>query len=285
MGRINNQLKTVALLGVLSALVVGVGGAVAPGHLGIFLIMALGMNLGAYFFSDRLVLRMHNARELSAEEAPPLHQAVEDLARRAGIPKPRLFLIDEPNANAFATGRNPEHGVVAVTAGILRILTPRELRGVLAHEIAHIRNRDILLSTVAASMVAVVTYIGQVLSFGALFGGASRDEEEGSGAGALVVALAAPLLATVVQLGISRSREYLADETGAALAGDPDALADALLKLEHAAELIPAEAHAATASLFIVNSFAGGQMMARLFSTHPPMADRVARLRAMHRLD
>ncbi len=283
-----NQLKTVLLLGALSALVIGLGGRVAPGHLYLFGALALLMNLGAYFFSDRLVLRMHRASEVSPAEAPELHEMVAELARRAGIPRPRLFVIPDAQPNAFATGRNPAHGVVAVTEGIVRLLDRRELRGVLAHEIAHIQHRDVLLSSLAAAGAALVTWVAHALSFGALLGGAGRDEDRGGAAGGLLVALVAPLAATLIQLGISRAREDQADATGAALSRDPEALASALLRLERASQLVPAAAGAtpATASLFIVNPFGpagAAETIARWFSTHPRTADRVARLRAMAR--
>jgi heat shock protein HtpX len=278
-----NQLKTVLLLGVLSALVVGIGGALAPGSLVVWVGLALAMNVGAYFFSDTLVLRMNRARPLSREEAPGIHAMTGELASRAGIPVPRLFVIDDPSPNAFATGRNPARGVVAVTTGIVHHLSARELRGVIAHEIAHIRNRDILVSTIAAALAAVVTSVAHVLQFTALFGGSEDDEEGGSPAGSLAMALVAPIAATLVQLAISRSREYLADETGARVSGDPSALASALESLAHGAERVPAAVQPATASLFIVNPFAGAGALMKLFSTHPPMEERVRRLRAMAR--
>jgi heat shock protein HtpX len=280
MPRINNQLKTVLLLGALSALIVAVGTTFAPDALGLFVALALAVNLGGYFFSDRIVLALHRARELGPGEAPELHQVIGELARRADIPRPRLYLIDDPQPNAFATGRNPAHGAIAVTTGILEALDGRELRGVLAHELAHIRNRDILISSIAAALASVITWVAQALSFGALFGG--RDEEEGGVAEGLLFALVAPIAATVVQLGISRSREYQADETGARLTGDPEGLARALLRLESAAEVVPAAtAHPATASLFIVSPLMRPGAVLRLFSTHPATDDRVARLRAM----
>ena len=280
--RLNNQLKTILLLGGLSAFLVAIGWTIGPGATWLFLGLALAMNVGAYFFSDKLVLRMHGARELAVEDAPGLHGMVEELAQRAGIPKPRVFLIDDPSPNAFATGRNPEKGVVAVTQGIPELLDRRELRGVIAHELAHIRNRDILVATIAAAIASAVTYVAHAISFSAFLGG-SDDEEEGSAAGGLLVALVAPIAATLIQLGISRSREYLADESGAAICGDPEALARALEKLSRGAELIPAEAaQPATASLYIVNPLSGARV-ARLFSTHPPMEDRVERLRDLAR--
>ena len=274
-----NQLKTFLLLGALGAIVVSLGAWVAPGLLPLFVVLALVMNVGAYYFSDRIVLRLHKAREVSAEEEPELHAMVAELAARAEIPKPRVCVLPESQPNAFATGRDPAHGVVAVTAGIRSLLTPRELRGVLAHEIAHIKNRDILVASVAACLAAVVSYVGNALAFGALFG---RSVEEGQGGGGnLLVALLAPLGATLVQLGISRSREYMADETGARLSGDPGALADALLKLHGAARSLPGEnPRPATASLFIVNPLTG-KGLGSLFSTHPAAAERVRRLRVL----
>jgi heat shock protein HtpX len=277
-----NQLKTVLLLGVLSALLVGIGGAVAPGLLWLFVVIAIAMNVGAYFFSDRLVLRMHGAREVGRDEAPELHAMVEELADRAGMVKPRIAVIEDDQPNAFATGRNPEHGVVAVTTGITRLLSRRELRGVLAHELGHIQNRDILIQSVAAVVGSAISGVANALQFGALFGGSSSDEEDGSPVGGLALAILAPIAASLVQMGISRSREYLADEAGARISGDPEALASALLKLQRGAEAIPAAHPApATASLFIVNPLAGFERMSRWFSTHPPIEDRVERLRAI----
>jgi len=274
-----NQLKTILLLGALSALVVGVGGTVAPQHIMLFAVLALLMNLGAYFFSDRIVLAMHHAREIDPAEAPDLHRMVTELAARAGIPMPRVYLIPEAQPNAFATGRNPSHAVVAVTEGILGLLSARELRGVLAHEIAHIKNRDILVSSIAAALASLVTYVAHAFGF---LGAHGRDEEEhGSPVNGLLLALVAPFAATLIQLGISRSREYLADETGARLSGDPEALASALMKLERGAVAIPAAAEPATASLFIVNPFADGGSLLNLFSTHPSVQDRVDRLLRM----
>jgi heat shock protein HtpX len=284
MTRWNNHLKTVVLLGALSALLVGVGNVVAPGHLGFFAVMALGMNLGAYFWSDKLVLRMHGAKAIDPAEAPELHGMVRELAARAAIPMPRVFLIDDPQPNAFATGRNPAHGVVAVTSGILRILTPRELRGVIAHELAHIKNRDILVATIAACVTGVITYAAHAIGFLGLGGHQNDEGESASPFAGILMALTAPIAATLIQLGISRSREYLADETGAAISGDPSALASALQRLEEAAAMLPSmAAQPATASLFIVNPFSGsaGLGLARLFSTHPSTADRVARLQAL----
>ncbi len=280
---LKNQLKTVLLLGALSALLVGFGATLGPGFFWGFTALALGMNLFAYFFSDKLVLRMNGARELSPAEAPRLHAMVADLARRAGLPMPRVFFIDDPHANAFATGRNPEKAVVAVTRGLTEILDERELRGVLAHEIAHVKNRDILVASVAAGIATAVSHLANALAFTGLLGGGQQDEE-GHPAQGLLFMLLAPIGATLVQLGISRSREYLADETGARLTGDPLALASALAALQRSAEVVPSEAAPATASLFIVNPFGGAMAgLARLFSTHPPAEERIRRLEALAR--
>jgi heat shock protein HtpX len=279
-----NQLKTFFLLGVLSALLISIGWTLGPGYVYGFTALALVMNLGAYFFSDRIVLKMHNAQEVTPEQAPALHRLVEELARQARIPKPRVCVMPDDQPNAFATGRNPKHGVVAVTDGILGLLSERELRGVLAHELAHIKNRDILVSSIAAVIAAAVSYIANALSFAAFFGGnqENNEEAEGSGAGGLLMIVIAPLLATLIQLGVSRAREYMADETGARLSGDPEALARALEKLEHGVVMIPtATAQPATASLFIVNPLTGGSRLLNLFSTHPPVDERIRRLRAM----
>lgn len=275
-----NQLKTVVLLGVLSALVVGFGALVAPGFLYLFGALAVLMNLGAYFYSDRVVLRMHGAVEIDERQMPWLHADVAELARRAKIPKPRLFLIRESQPNAFATGRNPRHGVVALTEGIIALLSRRELRGVVAHEIAHIKNRDVLIGTVAAMLSAMVTYAAQAFGMSSLLGSSTSDDE-GSGAGGLLVALLAPLAATVVQLAVSRSREYGADETGARIAGDPEALASALIKLERGAALVEMPTQPATASLFIVNPLLRRDDLSRWFSTHPATEERVRRLLAL----
>jgi heat shock protein HtpX len=278
-----NQLKTILLLGALSALLVAFGARLGPGYFWTFTALALAMNLLAYFFSDRLVLRMHRAREVAPDEAPRLHGMVAELASRAGIPKPRLFFMDDPHANAFATGRNPRHAVVAVTRGIVELLDERELRGVLAHELAHVANRDILVASVAAALAAAISNLAHVFAFSGLTGGRG-DDEDGHPAQGLLLVLLAPIGATLVQLGISRSREYLADETGARLCGDPLALASALEKLHASAAIVPSAATPATASLFIVNPFgAVASGLARMFSTHPPAEERIRRLHELAR--
>jgi heat shock protein HtpX len=271
-----NQLKSILLLGTLTAVLIGVGAVLAPNSLPIFLIIALLMNLGAWFFSDKMVLAMSRAQPVAEGQLPRVRRMVEDLARAADIPTPRLYVMPSPQPNAFATGRNPAHGVVAVTEGILRMLDERELKGVLAHEMAHIKNRDILVASIAAAIASAITYIAHI---GFLFGG-GRDRE-GGGGGALLMMLLAPIGATLIQLGISRQREYLADETGAYLCGDPLALASALQKMTLASGRVPLQTEPATASLFIVNPFGGGKSMLSLFSTHPPMEERIRRLQVL----
>lgn len=278
-----NQFRTIVLLGALTAVLIAIGGSLGPGYLYGFTALALIINFGSYFFSDRIVLAMHHAQEIPPEQAPGLHRMVEEVARSAGIPKPRVYLIPEAQPNAFATGRSPEKGVIAVTAGIMELLSERELRGVIAHEIAHIKNRDILVATIAAGIAAAVAYIAHAAQFAAMFGGGQQDdgEDRGSFLGAILLAVVAPIAATLIQLGISRSREYLADETAAHLTGEPEGLARALEKLHRAAERIPAHVEPATASLFIVSPLAGRGSLLSLFSTHPPMEERIARLRGL----
>jgi heat shock protein HtpX len=275
-----NQIRTIILLGVLTVGLIALGGSLGPGYLYGFTALALIINFGSYFFSDRIVLAMHRAQEIDPTQSPALHRVIEETAQAAGIPKPRVYLVPEMQPNAFATGRTPQKGVVAVTQGILNLLNERELRGVIAHEIAHIKNRDILVATIAAGIAAAVTYIAHAAQFAAMFGGSSQDEgeERGSFLGIILMAVVAPIAATIVQLGISRSREYLADETAARLTGDPDSLAGALGKLQRTAEQIPVQMEPATASLFIVSPFAGRSSLLSLFSTHPPMEKRIARL-------
>ena len=281
--RLSNALKTTVLLAGLTALMLFVGERLGgPRGLvfaGFFVVV---MNFASYWFSDRIALAMHGAQPLEYAEAPWLHQMVERLAARAGMPKPKLYLLPTRTPNAFATGRNPEHAAVAVTAGIVDLLDQRELEGVLAHELAHVKNRDTLIGTVAATLAGVISYAAQMLFW---FGGSmlSRDDDEeglGHALGNLGVLLVAPLAATLLQLAVSRSREYGADATGAELCGDPDALADALMKLERGAELMPYDRAPATSHLFIVNPLSGGAIMG-LFSTHPPIPERVRRLREM----
>jgi heat shock protein HtpX len=285
--RVSNQLKTIALLGGLSALLVLLGSALAPGQLWLFVAIAAALNVVSYFFSDRIVLAMNRAHPIGPADDPALHAMVADLARRAGIPAPRIYVIDDAAPNAFATGRNPEHGVVAVTTGIRALLTDRELRGVLAHELAHIANRDILIASIAAMIASVVSMIASGLQWAVMLG-TSRDDDDGGGSPLATFALAivAPIAATVIQLAVSRSREYLADATGARIADDPIALASALAKLEHGNRRIPMHSvgdSPASASLYICppwQALAGGSV-ASWFSTHPPIAERIRRLEAM----
>jgi heat shock protein HtpX len=239
------------------------------------------MNLGAYLYSDQIVLRMNGARVVDRHQAPQLYALVEELAAKAGLPMPKVAIIDDPAPNAFATGRSPERGVVAVTTGITHTLSPRELRGVLAHELAHIRNRDILLQSVAAVIASGISGVANLLMWFPLIGGGD-EEDAPNPVAALALAIVAPIAATVIQLGISRSREYHADAVGAQISGDPEALASALLRLERGHAGRTPEGAPATASLYIVNPLAGVDV-ARWFSTHPSTADRVARLRAMGR--
>jgi heat shock protein HtpX len=281
-----NQLKTIVLLGALSALLVAIGGAIGGNATWFFLALALAMNLGAYFFSDTIVLRMSGARVLDEAQAPALFGMVRELAERAGLPMPKVAIMSDPTPNAFATGRTPARAVVAVTEGLLQLADPRELRGVLAHELAHVQNRDKIVATIAGAAAAAITHIANVLQWGALLGaGRSDDEREGGGGGAaLLFAFLAPIAAVMLQMGISRSREYLADESAAELTGDPLALASALAKLQsYGEQMVRGGAPApqpVTASLSIVNPLAGGGIF-RLFSTHPPIDARIERLQAI----
>jgi heat shock protein HtpX len=256
-----------------------VGGA---GGAAVFLLIALVMNMGAWWFSDKLALRMAGAREVSPEEAPELHSMIEHLAMLARLPKPRVYIIENESPNAFATGRNPEHAAVAVTTGIQHLLNKDELAGVLAHELAHIRNRDTLISAVVATVAGAITWIASMLKWGAIFGGFGRNSEEGGNVvGMLALAILAPIAAMIIQLAISRSREFSADATGARILGDPLPLASALEKLQYGVQRRPmAKASPATQHLYIVNPVAGVNV-SKLFSTHPPTEERVARLQQM----
>jgi heat shock protein HtpX len=266
----------------LTLMLVFIGGQIGgTSGMTIALVMAFGMNFVTYWFSDKIILRMYRAREVSEAEAPELYGTVRRLAHRAEIPMPKVYVMDEGQPNAFATGRNPEHGVVAVTTGIMNILSREELEGVIAHELAHIKNRDILVSTVAASIAGAISYLAQMAQWAALFGG-RRDDQGGGGSpiAALVMMIVGPIAAMMVQMAISRSREYGADAGGAGISGNPRHLANALRKLHTASQMIPMEAKPATAHLFIVSPLSGGGLL-RLFSTHPPMEERIARLEAM----
>ena len=282
----SNTLKTTALLAALTVLFILLGNVVGgeQGMVVAFVFAGL-MNFASYWWSDRIVLWMYGAREVSEAEAPAFHALVRRLAQRAGVPMPRVYLIPTDTPNAFATGRNPQHAAVAATEGILRLLTTDELEGVMAHELGHVRNRDILISTVAATLAGAIMMLGRMAQWAALFGGArGSDEEEGGGAGGivgmLVLAILAPLAAMLIQMAISRAREYLADAAGAQISRKPWALADALEKLERGSAVVPMNANPATAHMFIVNPLSGSSIL-KLFSTHPPVEERVARLRAM----
>lgn len=273
-----NWIKTFVLMAAITALF-GAIGAVLGGQTGMLLALgvAVATNLGAYWFSDKMVLRMYNAQEVDETSAPELVGIVRELAGRAGIPMPRVYLIDEPAPNAFATGRNPEHAAVAATTGILRVLTRRELRGVLAHELAHIKHRDILISTIAATMAGAIATLAQ---FGGLFGGGRDSEGRSHPIMALAIMIMAPFAAALIQMAISRSREFGADHGGAEISGDPEALASALGKIERVAkgEILPAaEEHPATAQMMIINPLSGGGI-AGLFATHPDTQERIRRL-------
>ncbi|EEP61430.1 zinc metalloprotease HtpX [Sulfurihydrogenibium yellowstonense] len=289
-----NQLKTVLLLGVLTGLFLAIGHLVA-GKQGMIIafVVALFMNFFSYFFSDKVALAMYGAREISYEEAPWLHEMVEDLARRAGIPKPKIYLAPMAVPNAFATGRDPNHAAVAVTSGILQILDKNELRGVLAHELGHIKNRDILISSIAATIGGAISMLANIAYFSTFFGGNNNDEENSSNTiasiiGSVILFIVAPLAATLVQMAISRSREFLADEAGAKISGCPLCLANALRKLEEIAhnpqiqEVASREVNPGTAHMMIVNPLSGDFIM-KLFSTHPPTEERIRRLEELAR--
>ncbi|WP_319763950.1 zinc metalloprotease HtpX [Maridesulfovibrio sp.] len=277
-----SQIKTFFLLAALTAIILFLGGMMG-GRTGLVIAfgLAMFMNVGSYWYSDKIVLSMYKARQLSANDAPQVHAMVQELAANAGIPAPRLFVVDQDSPNAFATGRNPENAVVAVTSGIMRILTPEELRGVIAHEIGHITNRDILIQSVAAVLAGAIMMIANMMQWAAIFGFGGDDEDGGTNPfAAILVAILAPVAASLIQMAISRSREYLADSTGARISCDPKALASALYKLDATARNIPMDANPATENMFIVNPFSGGNM-ANWFSTHPSTEDRISRLMAM----
>jgi len=279
-----NWVKTAMLMAAIMALF-GVVGGMVGGRSGMLLALVFGgaMNVFSYWFSDTMVLKMYNAREVDETSAPRFYGMVRDLAQRADLPMPRVYLIDEQQPNAFATGRNPEHAAVAATTGILQLLSARELRGVMAHELTHVAHRDILISTISATMAGAISALA---NFAMLFGGRSDDGRPANPLAGIVVALLAPLAASLIQMAISRSREYEADRGGAEISGEPDALADALGKIQMYAEgripMRPAEAHPETAQMMILNPLSAGGIKG-LFSTHPPTEERIARLRAMAR--
>ena len=279
-----NLIKTGVLLAALTSLVVLIGGVVG-GQQGMLIafVLAIAMNFGSYWFSDKIVLSMYGAQPIEESQVPDLYRIVRRLTTKAGIPLPRLYVIPGDTPNAFATGRSPQHAAVAVTEGIMRVLDDDELEGVIAHELSHVRNRDTLTMTIAATLAGVITYLAHMAQWAAMFGGGRRDDEEGSGGGvigAVMMAILAPIAAMLIQMAISRAREFQADASGAQLVGRPWGLAKALEKLEMASKIAPMEATPATAHLFIVNPLRGEGLLA-LFSTHPPIQERIARLRAM----
>ena len=278
-----NQLKTVALLGLLTGLMLVVGSLIGGrGGVTIALVFSGLMNFGAYFFSDKIVLAMYGAKEAKKSHYPKLHHIIEDVASRAGIPKPKVYVLPTEAPNAFATGRSPAHASVAATEGILRLLSEEELRGVMAHEISHIKSRDILVVTIAATIAGVISYLAHMAQFAALFGGGRSNDEGQNPLGLLILAILTPIIAMLLQMAISRSREYLADASGAAVIKNPQALASALKKLETGVRHNPMHMGSpATASLFIVNPFSGGLMM-ELLSTHPPMQKRIEKLNQLN---
>ncbi len=272
-----NNIKTVLLLGLLTGIILFIGSFWGQGGLTIALFFSIAMNFGSYFFSDKIALRMYGAQPVSRDEAPRLYAMLEYLCSRAGIPMPKIYIIPEESPNAFATGRNPQHASVAVTQGALRLMNEEELQGVLAHELSHVRNRDILISSIAATMAGMIMWVANMARFAAFFGG-GRDREEGGGAlGGLVTIIVAPIAAMLIQMWISRTREYEADASGAEIVGSPQGLASALQKLDNYAKRLPMEASPSTAHMFIIHPFSGGSLM-NLFSTHPPTEKRIERL-------
>ncbi len=272
-----NGLKTAMLMIILTLMLVW-GGAALGGKQGmtLALVMAFLMNFITYFFSDKIVLKMYRAKEVDEAESPVLYRIVRRLSQKAGMPMPKVYMIPSKSPNAFATGRSPRHAAVAATEGIMQILTEEELAGVMSHELAHVRHRDILIGTVAATIAGAINYLAYI----ALFFGGSSDDEGGNPIVALVMLIVGPIAAMLIQMAISRSREYAADEGGAKLHGNPTALANALRKLHKGAQLIPMHANPATSHMLIVSPLRG-KSMAKLFSTHPPVEERIARLEAM----
>ena len=276
-----NAVKTVVLLGLLTALIIFIGGmAGGQGGMVIALGIAALMNFVSYWFSDKIVLAMHGAKEVDERQAPELYAIVANLTQKAGVPMPRLYVVDNPSPNAFATGRNPSHAAVAATTGLLKLMSREEVEGVLAHELAHVKNRDILISSIAATLAGAIMVLANIVRWGAIFGGFGGRDDEGRGVnplGLLVTAIVAPIAALLIQMAISRSREYQADATGAQIAGNPYGLASALKKLGQVSARIPMGTSPAVGHLYIVNSLSGRSLF-NLFSTHPPLEERIARL-------
>lgn len=281
-----NTLKIWMLMSVLTVLLVLLGGTIG-GQNGalVFLLIALAMNFFSYYYSDKIAIKMTRSRPVSESEAPELYAIVRRLCLSARLPMPKLYITPSPQPNAFATGRNPQNSAVAVTEGLMRILNRTELEGVLAHELAHIKNRDVLVGTVAAALAGAITMIASFIKWGAILG-MNRDGDEGPGGlvGALVLAIVAPIAAMMVQMAVSRTREYIADATGARMVGSSEGLASALLKLERGARAVPMDVNPAASHLFIVNPLSGSAML-KLFSTHPPIAERVQKLRSLRNIE
>ena len=278
-----NTVKTALLLGALTGLLMLIGGLIG-GRGGVFIafIFAMILNFGSYWFSDKIVLKMYHAQEVSESSARDLFNIVRNLALKAQLPMPRVYIIPEETANAFATGRNEKHAVVAVTEGIMKILNKEELEGVIAHELSHIKNRDMLIGSIAATLAGAIVMLAHMAQWAAIFGGGRSDDEDSRGGiiGLIAMAILAPIAAALIQMAISRSREYLADASGAGITKNPYGLAGALEKLSKASQVIPMDAKPSTAHLFIVNPLSGKLLM-NLFSTHPPLEDRIARLKSM----
>ena len=281
-----SQFKTFLLLSLLSALVILIGGMLG-GRTGIIiaLILAIALNVGNYWFSDQIVLSMYNANPVNYDDAPYIYQIVEELANRAHIPAPKIYIVPEETPNAFAVGRDPEHSAIALTDGIMRLVTPEQLRGVIAHEMAHIINRDTLIQTIAAVMASTIVTIASIFKFTAIFGGSNDDNSSSNPIFGLILAFLAPVAASLIQMAISRSREFLADATGASLCRDPNALAGALTTIGQLSAQIPLNnGNPSTSQLFIVQpNFDLGATIERLFSTHPPLQERIERLHNMSR--
>lgn len=278
-----SMIKTGVMMAALTAVFMVAGGALGGSNgMALALLMALGMNFFAYWFSDKMALKMSGAQEVSTAEAPELHRMIATLASRANLPKPRIYIIHQDTPNAFATGRNPDHAAVAVTTGLMRILKQGELEGVLAHELAHIQNRDILISSIAATMAGAIGYMASMAQWSMIFGGGRSNDDDGGGGllGSLAMMILAPLGASLIQMAISRNREFQADATGATICGHPMALASALQQLEISNRRRPLNVNPATAQMYIVNPLSGGKL-AGLFSTHPPVQERIKRLGAL----
>ncbi|MFA7229168.1 MAG: zinc metalloprotease HtpX [Melioribacteraceae bacterium] len=274
-----NGFKTALLMTIMMVLFLLVGSLIG-GESGMIVafVISLVMNFGSYWFSDKIVLKMYKAREVTREQYPQLYDSVEDLAMKANLPMPKVYIMENPSPNAFATGRNPEHSAVAVTTGIMNLLNKEELEGVIAHELSHVKNRDILVGTIAATLVGTITFIARMAGWAAMFSGGRDERDRGSVVGDLALMIIAPIAAMLIQMAISRSREYMADEGGAQISGKPLALASALNKLQRGNQIVPmANAGTSSAHMFIVNPLSGKSLM-KLFSTHPPIEERVERL-------